>query len=67
MTPYQKELLSQTSNYELMAGIIYIDLHEENMEAWELLGDVKLDIHKPLESKPILEKIAKEIIENNDK
>lgn len=65
MTPYQLELLSQTKDFELMAGIIYIDLYEENMEAWELLGDTKIDVHKPLEARPILEKIAKEIINLN--
>ncbi|MFZ1389465.1 MAG: hypothetical protein WAS34_18935 [Thiolinea sp.] len=66
MTTYQIELLSQTSDIELMAGIIYIDLHEENMQAWELLGETKIDTNNPLEARPILEKIAKEIINNNN-
>jgi len=65
MTPYQLDLLSQTTDFEMMAGIIYLDLYEENMEAWELIGDTEIDIHKPLQAREILEKIAKEII-NND-
>lgn len=62
MTPYEKELLSQTKDIELMAGIIYIDLYEENLEAWELIGDTKININDQLQSREILEKIAKEII-----
>lgn len=62
MTPYEKDLLSQTTDIELMAGIIYIDLYEENLEAWELIGDTKIDINNQLQSREILEKIAKEII-----
>jgi len=62
MNSYEKELLSQTKDIELMAGIIYIDLYEENLEAWELIGDTKININDQLQSREILEKIAKEII-----
>ena len=62
MTSYQKQLLSQTTDFEIMAGIIFMDLHEENLEAWELVEGLDIKTYLPIEARPILEKLAKEII-----
>lgn len=63
MTPYEEELLSQTKNKEYMAGIIFMDLNDANVEAWDLVKDLDIKIYLPIEARPILEKLAQQIID----
>jgi hypothetical protein len=64
MTAYHKYLLRESQgNKEHLAGIIFMDLYEQNPQAYELLGDKTLDLEKPLECKAILEEIAQTLID----
>ena len=63
MTPYEEELLFQTKNKEYMAGIIFMDLNDENIEAWDLVKDLDIKTYLPLEARPMLEKLAQQIID----
>jgi len=66
MTTYYKYLIRESQgDKERLAGMIYLDLYEQNPQAYELLGDKTLDLEKPLECKAILEKIAQNLINQN--
>lgn len=43
--------------------MLYLDLYEQNPQAYELLGDKTLDLEKPLECKATLEEIAQQLID----
>lgn len=63
MTAYHHYLIRESQgDKERLAGMIYMDLCDQNPQAFELLGDVSLDTEKPLECKDKLEKIAEELI-----
>ena len=63
MTAYHHYLIRESQgNKEHLAGIIFMDLYEQNPQAYELLGDKTLDLEKPLECKAILEEIAQTLI-----
>ena len=64
MTAYHHYLIRESQgNKEVLAGMLYLDLYEQNPQAYELLGDKTLDLEKPLECKEILEEIAQTLID----
>lgn len=64
MTAYHHYLIREShGNKEVLAGMLYLDLYEQNPQAYELLGDKTLDLEKPLECKATLEEIAQQLID----
>jgi len=64
MTAYHNYLLRESQgNKEHLAGLIFMDLYDQNPQAYQLLGDKTLDLEKPLECKAILEEIAQNLID----
>lgn len=64
MAAYHHYLLRESQgNKEYLAGLIYVDLYEQNPQAYELLGDKTLDLEKPLKCKATLEEIAQKLID----
>lgn len=64
MTAYHHYLIRESQgNKEVLAGMLYMDLYEQNPQAYELLGDKTLDLEKPLECKATLEDIAQTLID----
>ena len=64
MTAYHHYLIRESKgNKEHLAGMIYLDLYEQNPQAYELLGDKTLDLEKPRECIATLEEIAQTLID----